>query len=250
MKKTIHTLLLIALVALSNGCSSKKANDGSVPLPPDTGSPLTPDGTGGTPSGCGTGASTGNSVCMAITSFQELGYYVATHPLNDPTDLRLTVELNDVGNGRYGGTVRISYMDNGQQFEGVFQSTGEKNTKIGGTYDGYTRSEFNRWFSYQGRNVFSGFYQDEYGAIVLVIENTLNTGDGSGGGFLTGSVWYRNFAQGLAPYNNTNTNCWFLTNGPYNCQSQTVMTKSDLYPSDEYRKLGTFTGLSKSAAFR
>lgn len=249
MKKTLHTLLLIALLATSNGCSSKKNNEETAP-PTGTGLPDTPAGTGTSTPGCGTGASTGNSVCLAVTSFQELGYYVATHPLNDPTDLRLTVELNDTGNGRYAGTVRITYTDNGQPFNGIFTAEGGKNTKIGGTYDGYVKNEFNRWFNYQGRNVFSGFFQDQYGAIVLVIENVLDTGDGSGAGYLNGSVWYLNWAQGTAAYNDTGTPCWFLTRGPYNCQSQTVMNKSDLFPSDGYRKLGTFTGLSKSAAFR
>ena len=249
MKKTMHTILLIALLALGNGCSSKKNNEEPV-APTGTGAPVTPDGTGTAPTDCSVGTSSGNSVCLAITSFQQLSYYVATHPLNDPSDLRLTVDLNDTGNGRYAGSVRISYTDNGQSFNGVFTAESGKNTKIGGTYDGYNKNEFNRWFTYQGRNVFSGFFQDQYGAIVLVIENVLDTGDGSGAGYLNGSVWYLNWAQGTASYNDTQTPCWFLTRGPYNCQSQTVMNKSDLYPSDGYRKLGTFTGLSKSAAFR
>lgn len=250
MKKTVQMILLMALVAFSNGCSSKKAEEPVAP-PVVSDVPVTPGGTGAGTTSCGSSTSSGNSVCLSVVSFSEFSNYVATHPLNDPSNIRLTVELSDVGSGRYGGTVRIAYTDNGQPFEGVFRADSGTNSNISGSngWNGYSKSEFNRWFTYQGRSVFSGFFQDSYGAIVLVIESVLNTGDGSGGGYVNGSIWFSNFAQSLAPYNNTQRQCWFLSNGPYNCQSETVMNKSDLYPSNGYRKLGTFTGLMKSAAF-
>lgn len=249
MKKTLQTIVLIASIAFVTSCSSKKANQDPAPAAPGV-IPATQTGTGTTTS-CGSSSTSGNTVCFSVVSFQELGYYVATHPLNDPTNLQLAVQLADSGNGRYSGTVTVSYTDNGRQYAGVFHADSGTNSDILGAngYNGWQKSEFNHWFTYQGRTVFSGFYQDDYGAIVLVIENVLNTGDGSGGGYLTGSVWYKNFAQSMATYNDTGRHCWFLSAGPYNCQSTTVMNKSDLNPSDGYRKLGTFSGLSKSAAF-
>ncbi len=249
MKKTLQTFLLIALIAGATSCSSKKA-DQEVAAPPAPGTtPTTPTGTGTTTT-CGSSTTAGNSVCFSPVSFQELGYYVGTHPLNDPSNIQLTVQLSNSG-GRYPGTITLSYQDNGQNFAGIFNANTGVNSNISGAngYNGYNKSEFNRWFVYEGRNVFTGFYQDEYGAVVLVIENTLDTGDGSGGGFLNGSVWYKNFAQSMAQYNDTERHCWFLSDGPYNCQSTTVMNKSTLYPSNGYRKLGTFTGLSRAAAF-
>ncbi len=249
MKKTIHIILLFVLVAVGTSCSSKKGDDPVAPV--GTAGPVTQDGTGATPTNCTSSNSSGNTVCFSMASFSTFVSYVATHPLNDPSNVQLSVQLSDVGNGRFGGTVQISYTDNNTQFNGIFNSSSGVNSDIGGNrgYNGFPKSEFNYWFTFEGRRVFTGFFQDQYGAIVLVIENTLDTGDGSGGGFLTGSVWYRNFAQGLASYNNTERHCWFLSDGPYNCQSSIVMSKSGLFPTDTYQKLGTFSGLSKSAAF-
>jgi len=263
MKKTAYIALLMAFMVLSAGCSSKKSSEEvAAPVVPTGTGPVTPGG-GGTGNGsCDNSTSTGNTVCFTWTSYAEFGRYVATHPINDPQNLKLNVQLSDVGSNRYGGTVRISYTDNGQSFEGVFRSDSGVNSNISGSngFNGVMKSAYNHWFNYQGKTVFSGFFQDEYGAIVLVVDNYLNTGDASGGGFLSGSVWYMNFAQGLAPYNSTGRHCWFLTNGPYECRSEVVVNKTSLYPTDVmyygsdgtpavYTKLGTFSGLSRTAAF-
>lgn len=209
--------------------------------------PGSPDGTGSSSSGSTSG---GNVVDFVPVSFSEFNSYVATHPLNNPSNYKLTVDLQDAGGGRFGGSVKISYVDTGYQYEGRFEAGMGKNQDLYDLQDaGVYEAEYNRWFSYGGKTVFSGFFQDTYGAIVLIVDNVVNQGDGQGAGYVTGSVYYKNFAQSYAqqsPYRD----CWFIRSGPYNCRAGAVINKSGLYPADGYRKLGTFSGLVKSAAFK
>lgn len=100
---------------------------------------------------------------------------------------------------------------------------------------------------FNGKTVFSAVFQDSLGALVIVIDNSLNQGDGQGTGTLSGSIYYKNFPQSHAaqsPYRK----CWFLT-GLYSCRASAVTDKTSLYPGDGFIKLGTFSGLSKSMAF-
>lgn len=255
--KTFNSKLIILLAAValtSVGCgksSTLQANPTNTVnghIAPGV-IPVAPDGAG-SGSGSGSSASASNTVEFAPVSIQEFNSYVALHPLNNPMNFKLTVDLQDAGNGRYAGAVKISYTDTGYNYEARFEAGSGINQDIYKLQDpGLMEAEFNRWFVINGKHYFSAFFQDAYGAIVLVFDNYVNQGDAQGAGVLSGSVYYKNFAQSYAqqsPYRK----CWYIYNGPYNCRASAVIDKSSPYPGDGYRKLGTFTGLSLAAAMK
>src|SRR5690606_19019016 len=122
--------------------------------------------------------------------------YVAIRPLNNPLDLRISVKMEHAGNSRYGGMMMISYYDNGQYNTGHFY-VGTGTTPNSSSLPSHLRnkaySEYNRWFSWNGKQVFHAFFQDSYGAIMLIIDDTLNLGDGFGTQEVSGEIWYKNF---------------------------------------------------------
>jgi hypothetical protein len=193
---------------------------------------------------------TGATTDFRISSFTEFNSYVATRPLNNPTNVKISVELQHVGDLRYGGRVALSYNDSNQYFQGWLESGLGRNESfnINSRDDGAYEAQYNYWFNYQGQTVFNGFFQDTIGAVVLVIDGSQNQGDGQGGGLVSGSLWYKNFAQVLASQGPMRK-CWFITLGPYDCRSGTVLIKSNPYPSDGYKLLGTFSGLDMKKAF-
>lgn len=254
--KTLNSklILLLAMVSLWGvGCSKNNDFQATSNANQTTGAdgviPNSPNGSSGstTSSSPSTGA---NVVSFVPVSIAEFNSYVAMHPLNNPTDFKLTVDLQNAGNSRYAGSVKISYVDTGYQYEGRFESGSGTNQDLYNLKDaGLLESEFNRWFIINNKYYFSAFFQDAYGAIVLVIDNYINQGDAQGNGTMSGSVYYKNFAQSYAtqsPYRK----CWYIYNGPYNCRASAVINKDTPYPGDGYRKLGTFSGLSKAAVFK
>lgn len=257
MKKLNSKLILLLATAslLGVGCNKSDNFQGlnaNVPQPivpgADGSIPGSPNGSGG---GTTTNPNTGeNTVTFVPVSIAEFNSYVAMHPLNSPTDFKLTVDLQNAGNGRYSGMVKISYIDTGYNYEGKFEAGSGTNEDLYKLKDaGLMEAEFNRWFIVNNKYYFSAFFQDTYGAIVLVIDNYVNQGDAQGGGIMSGSVYYKNFAQSYAqqsPYRK----CWYIYDGPYNCRASAVINKDTPYPGDGYRKLGTFSGLSKAAALK
>lgn len=209
--------------------------------------PVSPDGVGTSGTGVVSGSNTVDFVPVSIAEFNS---YVAMHALNSPNNFKLTVDLQDAGNGRYAGAVKISYVDTGYQYEGKFEAGSGTNQDLYKLQDaGMMEAEYNRWFILNNQYYFSAYFQDAYGAIVLVFDNYINQGDAQGTGFVSGSVYYKNFAQSYvqqSPYRK----CWYIYSGPYNCRASAVMDKSTPYPGDGYRKLGTFSGLSKAAAMK
>lgn len=255
--KTFNSKLIVLLAAFSLlgvGCGKSQqfqtdsVGGGYQPIVNDGSIPVSPDGSG---VGTSTGGTTGsNTVDFTPVSIAEFNSYVAMHPLNNPTNFKITVDMQNAGNGRYAGTVKLSYVDTGYQYEGKFEAGSGTNVSYKGMKDnGLMEAEFNRWFIINGKYYFSAFFQDAYGAIVLVFDNYVNQGDAQGSGYVSGSVYYKNFAQSYAqqsPYRK----CWYIYDGPYNCRASAVINKNTPYPGDGYRKLGTFSGLSKAAAMK
>lgn len=253
--KTFNSKLIVLLAAFAMmGVGCGKSNEfqpnsvtGVNQLTNDGSTPVSPDGPGS-----GVGASVGgtNVVEFKPVSIAEFNSYVAMHPLNNPTNFKLTVDLQNVGNGRYGGAVKISYVDTGYNYEGKFEAGSGTNVDMYKLRDaGLMEAEFNRWFIVNGKYYFSAFFQDAYGAIVLVFDDYLNQGDAQGTSTVSGRVYYKNFAQSYAqqsPYRK----CWYIYEGPYNCRASAVINKNTPYPGDGYRLLGTFSGLSKTAAMK
>lgn len=252
--KTFNSKLIFLLAAVSLlgvGCGKSNSFQNNSPVGALGTSnpgliPVSPDGVGGN-SGTPTGSSTVDFVPVSIAEFNS---YVAMHPLNNPTNFKLTVNLQNAGNGRYAGTVKISYVDTGYAYEGKFEAGSGTNQDIYKLRDaGMMEAEFNRWFILNNQYYFSAFFQDAYGAIVLVFDSYVNQGDAQGTGYVSGSVYYKNFAQSYiqqSPYRK----CWYIYDGPYNCRASAVIDKNSPYPGDGYRKLGTFSGLSTADALK
>ena len=248
--KTFNSSLVVLVAALSLiavGCGKSEnfQSNAITPLNSDGSVPVSPDGLNST---VVTGT---NQVDFVPVSFQEMNSYVAIHPLNDPKNFKLTVDLTDIGNGRYAGSVKISYLDTGVYNEGTFQSGSAVNSdayKL--LYPNVNEAEYNRWFVINGKYYFSAFFQDTYGAVVLVFDNYVNQGDAQGAGTVSGSVYYKNFRQAYASQSGARK-CWFMGPvSPYYCRAAAVADKTAIYPEDGYRKLGTFSGLSKTAAMK
>lgn len=177
--------------------------------------------------------------------------YVGARPLNNPTNVKLNVNLVDVGGSHFAGAIKIAYDDAGKRYEGYFFAGPGVNSNSDPFYGtakdvGLLYTEYNTWFN-GGKN-FSGFFQDSLGAVVLVIDNVVNQGDGQGTSLVSGSIWFKNFQKEF-PAQANQRYCWFMYIGPYVCRSQTVMDKTSPYPSDGYRRLGTFSQLSRAKAF-
>src|SRR5690606_30092151 len=122
----------IADTGMVGGGGAIIGGDNSVPAPPT--------------SGVGGGSVIGNGKEADFTpvSFAEFNSYVATHPLNNPSNFKLSVELSHVGDNRYGGTVRISDTHAGQNYSGTFESGTGKNQKYDGMHDnGAYEAEYN-----------------------------------------------------------------------------------------------------------
>lgn len=251
MKKQLLLLAVLFSMIGGIGCSSKT----ETATPPSSDTPIittpepdAPSG-GGTDGGLSDGG--GDTVDFVPVSFSLFNSYVGTHPLNSPKNFKISVDLSDNGSLRYYGSVKISYEDNGQTFTGEFESGEGTNDDIDGLKDnGVMESLYNFWFKKDSKMVFMGTFQDALGSIILVVDKTVDQGDGQGTGYVSGSVYFKNFAQSQAtqsPYRK----CWFIYDGPYNCRSSELINKSSLTIStaEGYRKLGTFTGLSKSNAF-
>ncbi len=245
-------LLLFIVSFVGVGCSSKKSDAtppaGSTPVVTN---PVDPGAPGGTGTGGGLTTASGDTVEFVPVDFATFNSYVGTHPLNSPKNIKVSVNLKDNGSLRYYGSIKISYEDNGQTNTGTFESGSGTNQNLSGLKDNdVMESIYNYWFKSGTTTVYSGLYQDVYGSIVFVVDKSLDQGDGQGSAYVSGSVYFKNFAQSQAtqsPYRK----CWFIYNGPYNCQSSTVMAKSAIYPTtgEGYRKLGTFSGMSRARAF-
>ena len=240
-QRFITKILLLSLVSVFGvGC----AKDGGSGLTINSGAG-TGVYTGGTPSSSLGGA----TVAFAPDSLALMTEYVASHPLNNPQNIKLSVSTRDVGNGRYAGTLQLSYTDNGSTYTGTFDSGSGTYQISPSPYTGKSEAEFNQWFVWGGQRVFHGFFQDKYGAVMLVIDQSLDLGDGGPLTNLSGSFWFKNFTQTTA--SQPAAKCWFIWAGPYNCQAfvvnGVVQTSSGLYPTDGYKRLGTFTGLNPRA---
>ncbi len=271
MKTTKLIILTMALGLMGFGCakSSSQANPvAAVPVvPPVIIDPLAPGGSYG-------GAAVPVFAAGATSTFvpvnlQTMTEYVATHPLNNPTNFKININLSQAEAGKYGGTVSLSYIDNNVQYDGIFNAGMGRNQSFNKMMDnGVLESNFNYWFNFENKLVFSGFFEDQYGAIAIVLEPefiTPSSGTNDAEPISVsykGAVYFKNFMVKSNPYVDGNTTgtmaqhspyraCWFTYIGPYDCRSNVVQTKCGLNPGVDagYKKLGTFTGLNTKAAF-
>jgi hypothetical protein len=261
MKNTNLVLILATTVLFAVGCSSSKSSDtttnnlpvinGNIPGPVIIDPYPTTGGTSQTQTFYG-----GSTVAFQPVSLQQMNKYVATHPLNNPTDYKIRINLAQAGQGRYGGTINIMYKDNGVQYDGEFKSGMGVNATYKGMYDnGRLESDYNYWFNYEGKLVFTAFFEDQYGAITItLVPQTTQTGGNDAepviSGPYKGYVYFKNFQTTFAQHSPYRS-CWYTYTGPYDCRSNVIQTKCGLYPGAEagYELLGTFSNVDVSAAF-
>jgi hypothetical protein len=240
--KTKLLLSFVALMAVS--CAKKEfaanAVSSATQVPvvdiPTDGSTYVPDQTG---VGYDDGDIYGSTASFQVTSLNVMSEYTG-RPMNNPQQIEVNLNLAKYGDST-GGTVRISYSDNGYRYEGYFTAGHSE-----------AESQYNKWFTKSGKKVWHGFFEDYLGAIVVVIDGVTDLGDGgTADQTATGSVWFKNFGYTYAP--RPPAWCWFVSLGPYDCRAwkdgNGVATTRSVNPDNGYKKLGTFSGLDLNGAF-
>lgn len=248
--KTKALLVLISAALLGVGCAQSKKSSGGANEP--VAQPVLPAYIPGAPGYIENNYSNntwtqGGTATLNIVSDYVFNRWVQSHPV-EPENVLINVNVGEVPNrGTYAGEVKIRYTHNGQEYEATLKSGTQ-------TYEGVDDYTYNKFFQFEGKEVFSGFFEDNYGAIVLVVDKNNDLGDGGGATEVGGSIWFKNFTVSRASYYEGASwsvvlPCWFRSIGPYNCQSSTVINKSGLYPDGGYEKLGSFNGLNVIKAF-
>lgn len=270
--QTLLTNVALAACIAMVGVGCAKNGGSGLAITPNTGAPPTSppttlpppnipgnNGTGGTtnPGVSQFSGQPGAAVAFKVDNMSVFTNYVYSHPLNNPQNLALNIDLTNIGDGRMAGTVQFAYNDNGSRYVGRFESgTGYNIVSYKNLDKGKSEAEFNRWFNWQGKTVFHGFFQDKYGAVILVIDKSMDLGDGGPAAYVGGSLWFKNFPPTYATQ--SAEKCWFIRIGPFDCRTfiwgneadSVIITNLGLYPGNGYQRLGTFDGLEKARAFR
>ena len=261
MKTLILIISVMALGVMGVGCSKSNSNSsnpnttglGTVVNPPVIVDPIAPGGTGD-PTLFASGFTTDFT-----TTIDKMRTYTTIpgnlSALNNPTNIKINVNLAQSDAGRYGGAVTISYLDNGIQHNGIFRAGMGRNASIAGGYDNNRlEADYNYWFTFENKLVFTAFFEDTFGAITITLTPDVASGGGNDAEPLSvkykGEVYFRNFrVEKTTPYRS----CWFIYTGinGQDCRSNTIQTKCGLTPGAEagYTLLGTFTNVDIKQAF-
>ena len=209
------------------------------------------------------------------TTFEDFRLGEPINSMKDIEDLRVYVQLSKTNKNHYAGEVTIAYWDYGRQkpFRRVRFSSGNGDN-----------AKYNVWFRKNDKKYFHGFFQENYGSIILVIDKVTpvvkDPDNPQPDTLYSGSIWtmqFRTTFRGKNSCNNhdqryvfehnkylsgygqetiprPNRKCWFITKGPYDCRTwragKGVNTLKAVLPDGNcYSKLGTFEGLDILKAF-
>jgi len=202
--------------------------------------------------------SSGFTTDFTPVSLQAMSKYVSIPgnlvALNSPQNIKININLAQSEAGRYGGSVTISYVDNGIQRSGTFSAGMGRNPTYKNMYDNNKlQADYNYWFTWENELVFTGFFEDSWGAITIALTPEVTSGGGNDAEPLNvtykGSIYFKNWtAQKTTPYRH----CWHIyNNGVGDCRSNVIQTKCGLNPGVEagYTLLGTFTNVDIKKAF-
>ncbi len=246
----LNLILVIGIFSMINACGPKFKSSSNPPPPPDRMDPVVnPDGTiPGTPGqadplnpASGIWSSGGSAVFKPVSN-DVFNKWVGNHPV-DVENAMINVHLNKAVNKQtYFGTVKLRYQHAGKTYEATLNSGSD-------SYKGHDFYKYNYIFQYNGKSVFSGFFEDKVGSIVLIVDKYFDLGDGAGVSEVGGEVWFKNFQSSWAAYDegayfSIVLPCWFRSIGPYDCRSDSVMNKTGLYPTNNYEKLGEFSNMN------
>jgi hypothetical protein len=262
--ETIKRMTLgISLIGLLAGCAhdsgSAAASGATVPTVTTTVPPTTSCASG---SGCVTGTGTDpGTTGYATGSTADLtnpggtgalntalaNIFIKSHP-NSPSNVRINLNIN-----RIGTEVIVSYLENGILHQNAWSTVHP--------YSGKNNNEYNGWILQNSKWIWKGFFQDGNGAVVIIIDRALSTGDGQPGTIIGGSIYYQNFDRTYPSFQDQGDQsmCWQITRGPYDCRSflsanQVIMSSADtpttMGPDRHvlYQKLGEFYGLDRNAS--
>lgn len=265
--KRLMTILGAAVLMLNVGCAAEKKS-GTDPVAADcargvcdasTGVPPAPGGSGDVPPTPGGGEGYAGAT-VALTNVQNLStMFYNSYPGSNVTNLQVNVDMN-----RTMDSFIISYVSNGRVTEAGLGTRFPDGTRENNQYNG--------WVTEGSSRVYKGFFQDKYGAIVVVIDKVLNGGDGTPAALVGGTIYFQNFGENPAydskcqsgdpRYGTCFLNqlmCWEIKAGPYDCRtflvSNNVVMNSSSAPNGigpsrtkSYLKLADFNGLSRAAA--
>lgn len=265
--KLLINLVMISVAAFTIGCGKKESNSGAGIVYPNGGPyippPTSTPGPGGNPGYYdGINWEYGGSANLTVTA-ASLSAYLG-YNVSNASNIRINLNLQhkpgvasastyhstkgEVFNG-YGGVVTIGFEVGSNKFEDRFSSLVNPNGMVKTDAE---NNKYNKWRLVDGK--WRGFFQDYYGAIVVIIDQVLDYGDGSAP-MVSGEVWFKNHPQGINLGPLSPTSCWFVTTGPYDCRTWKSGTKVDvesssLYPTgDGYTKLGRFNNLDGHKGF-
>ncbi len=265
MNRYIKVLLGVAMISLGGACARDSGGGSPAAVPPPTGTP----GPSGTPPICPAGQiasvnntcvpaapAAGSGVPLVLVSAGQLGRMFFKPNPNNPQNV--TIQVNTASNK---DAVVIRFTDNGVNRQASFGTAHP--------YSGVSDRSLNKWYDDQtlGKRVWKGFFQDAFGAVVLVFDKTTATGDGTPGNVVGGSIWFQNFNRYYPnnPVQGREKMCWQISAGPYDCRSWLFMAGESenwpimpslvLYPNNKgpdqnmlYEKLGDFGGIDRSQA--
>lgn len=248
-----QTLIAALALAMLAGCASQKSDTAATSATASGGGETSTTLVPGAPTGTGTdptvtGYSYGSTASIVLNGSALSRLFYNSRPVS-ATNPRINIDLQSTGSA-----VTVSYVESGVLHQAVFGSINPTNSSVVDT-------SLNGWVSQNGGNVWKGFFQDSFGAIVLVIDKSVEQGDGTATSILGGSVWFQNFQQSnyQNPIQGPNKMCWQITAGPYDCRSflvnNVINMTSSLYPTTRgpnktsyYEKLGDFGGIDRTAA--
>jgi hypothetical protein len=256
----LYIAVFVALAGLANVGCAKKMEGGTNPYGYQPNGPYIPPGNGpGQLPGPQLPDQTfqyGGTATLTVSS-ATMSRYLGWTP-NVLTDVKMNVNVQqytDKEGGKtfsgWGGTVTVAFKNDGVYYEDNFSSL----VNPYGTVT--TNGKNNRYNNWQtggpAGQYFHGFFQDNFGAVIVVIDEVIDLGDGQGPQSVSGSVWVKNHPLAYAPL--SPTSCWNVSLGPYDCRTwksgQGVDPTAAIYPltSDGYFKLGDFDDLDVSESF-
>lgn len=255
MNTQLKILMAGYALVIGAGCASESGGGGGVAAVPS------PDPCAATPTACvapgtpgpGTTTTSGGTgtVQLNLVSTSQLGRMFFNSNPNSPTNVQIKFNIASPSD-----SVLITYTDGGVLHTAGLGTVHPKRAST-------SNASYNKWYTDQssGKQIWKGFFQDEFGAIVIIVDRFITQGDGQVGNILGGSVWFQNFNRYYPNFGDQGTEkmCWQISMGPYDCRSwivgNSVQPETSYYPNNHgpnanmnYEKLGDFDGVSRSAA--
>jgi len=229
--------LLISMAACGSGMRANTPSSSNNPLPnPGDNSGNNGDGNSGEFSN---GANTAGFTFEDTFTFQNflqrasepttLGG-VITVDLRDDTGATVN-SVDDLQGLAFGGTVKIRYSE--RLTDGTIRTREAVLNSGNSTRD----IRFNKFVTTNGKLHFKAFFQDQYGAIVLVGDAVTDTG------YASGRVYYHNFPQ-TAAVQGPNEKCWNITRGPYDCRDFLINIDDEGHSTSDIHEMIVSTGES------